>query len=102
MALRSKPLSRATNASVGTSGAAFDLAASGATQPITPTQIKVYVDAAAYVGVGQAASPPTAAATNSVYQEATTEEVYVLDGQIRYLYVYAQTGTLTARVSMFG
>lgn len=87
---------------MGTTGAAFDLAPSGSTQPIAASQVKVFVDAAAYVGVGQSASPPAAATSNSVYQEAATVEVYVLDGQIRYLYVYSQTGTLTVRVSLFG
>jgi hypothetical protein len=67
--------------------------------------VKVYVSAQAYIGIGQAASPPAASTTNSVYQEAATEEVYTLDGNDaaeRYLYVYAVTGTIVANVSMFG
>ncbi len=99
MTIRSRPLARDTNASVGTSGAAFDLSPSGVAA--TTSQVKVFVDAAAYVGVGNAASPPTVSATNSVYQEANTEEVYIV-GPVGYLYVYSLASTLTARVSMFG
>ena len=105
MPLRAVPLWRDTDATVDTTGVAYDLQASS-THPIHATQVKVYVSEAAYVGVGRTSSPPTASADNTVYQEAATEEVYTFsDNQnfTKYLYVYAVTGTITAvRVSAFG
>lgn len=99
---RAKPLGRNEGTSITTSGSAFALPTTG---PLVQ-QFKIYVTAAAYVGMGDAASPPAASASNSVHQEATTEVVYTLDGVRQtdgaYVYVYAKSGTIDARVSFFG
>lgn len=103
MSLRGRPIGRGVSASVGTTGEAFDL------RPITRTghhtrQVEVSVDGLAFVGVGPSATPPTPTTTNTSYQEADTTMLYTLDGNRNvesYFYVYATTGTITARVSMF-
>lgn len=99
---RSKPIGRDEDTGIDTNGSAFAIPNTG---PLVQ-QFKVYVTAAAYVGVGDSASPPAASASNTVHQEATTEVVYTLDG-IRqtdgaYVYVYAKASTIDARVSYFG
>lgn len=106
MTLRSLPISRLTDAAVATTGTAFAIP-DGSLVPFFPaTQAKIYVSAQAFVGFGPTSTPPVAAVTNTVYQEATTEEVYVLtfphDELIDHLFVYAATGTIAVRVSFFG
>lgn len=103
MILRARPLYRAINASVGTAGAAFELRTTTA-RPVTTHQIVVEVTGRAFVGVGRDSSPPAATTENSDYQPAG-ERLYTFDGNReyeRYLYVYAETGTVEARVSHFG
>jgi D-alanyl-D-alanine carboxypeptidase len=104
--MRSLPHSRDTDAAADTSGVAYAIP-TGADTPFFPaTQVKVYVSALAFVGFGPDDSPPTAAATNTVYQEGATEVVYTwqhfADAEIDFLYVYAASGTVTVRVSFFG
>lgn len=100
--MRTLPNGRATNAAVGTSGAAFAIASA----PYKTRQIKIKTDAQAYVGMGSASSPPAASETNSTYHESG-ELVYTLDDAtqsqgIVYVYVYSLASTLTAFVSFYG
>jgi hypothetical protein len=98
--MRTKPISRATQLAIPTTGQAFAIPA---TAPIR--QIKLKVSAAAYVGIGASASAPTAADTNTTYQESG-ELVYTLDGVPQtdgaYFYVYAVSGTIDGFVSYYG
>jgi hypothetical protein len=100
--LRTKPIGRATSAAVGTTGVAF----TNPNTTINPQQVSIYVSALAYVGFGTAASPPTASTSNSVSQESGTTVVYTLNGvpvlDGAYLYVYADSGTITTRINWFG
>jgi hypothetical protein len=99
--VRAKPLARDEGSSIPTTGTAFPIPTTVAVH-----QIKVWVDDAAYVGIGTAASPPAASETNSVHQEADTELVLTLDGIWQtdgtYIYVYSKAATTTARISFFG
>jgi hypothetical protein len=104
--LRSLPHGRDTDTAVDTSGTAVAIP-DGSTDPFfPPTQVKIYVSALALIGWGPDNTPPTASATNTVYQEATTEVVYDIafpsDATIDHLYIYAATGTVDYRVSFFG
>lgn len=102
--LRSKPLGRAANAAVSTTGAAFDI------RPTTfggrPVhQVQVTSDGLIFVAWGPAASPPTPTTTNSTYHEAGSTMIYTLGGvreDEHYFYAYAVTGTADVRVSFFG
>lgn len=103
--MRSLPLARDTDAAVDENGVSYDL------RPATYggkliTQVKVYVGGLSHVGFGTSSTPPASAATNTVYQESATEEVYTLDPRRQnhdYLYVYADSTSVThaVRVSMF-
>lgn len=96
---RARPLGRATDAAVGTSGSAFQAPAKQV------SQVKVKVSADAYVGIGSAATPPAASASNSTYLDAGEQEIWSLDmyaDRSAYVYVYAVSGTLTAKVSWYG
>lgn len=102
MATRTKPVGRNTSAVVDTTGVAFALPTLA-----TCLQFKIYVSAAAYVGMGTTASPiPAASTSNSVYQESGTEVVYSLDGATTdgtHIYIYSvAAGPMTARLSYYG
>lgn len=104
MLAASNAIGRDTNASINdTTGWAVDLRRA-TRKPFTVKQIKVYVSALAFIGFSRgdssAGTPPSPTSGNTVYQEAGTEEVYSTNA--RYLYIYAATGTITARVSLFG
>jgi len=107
MTLVSRPISSSALTGVTTQGVnGVVLIPTGALAPFYPaTQVKVYVSAKAYVGLG---SSDTAATTpaNVVIQQAATEEVYVLtgieDGAQDYIWIYSLTSTLDADVSFFG
>jgi hypothetical protein len=103
--LRGHPLYRATDAAVGTGGVAFAVHATG-TQPVTTHQVKVKViGGLAFVGVGRSSSPPAPTVNNSAYIEDGETLVMSFDGNPnyeQYVYVYAETGTVLARVSRFG
>ena len=104
MILRARPLYRSTSASVGTGGTAFAIHGTS-TQPVTTHQLVVFTSGLAFVGIGRESSPPTPTANNTSYQEAGESRVYTLDGNHnfeKYLYVYAETGTITVRISRFG
>lgn len=96
---RSRPIGRATNASVGTNGAAFAV-------PTTAKvyQVKINVGADAYIGIGTSDTVPAASTSNSGYLSSGTETI-TLDaatGIDAYIYVWAVTGTLTAKISYYG
>jgi hypothetical protein len=97
--LRTKPLSRATDATCGTTGTAFE----------RPTDIKAFVcrvllAAEGYVGFGEVVSPiPAAAVGNTVYQASGTTDYYFDDAPSpAYVYVYAPSGTIVVKVSWLG
>jgi hypothetical protein len=97
--LRSKPLSRATDAAAPTTGTAF----------LRPTTIKaricrIFLAAEGWVGFGEVASPiPAAADTNTVYQAAGTTDYHLDDTPSpAYFYVYAPSGTIVVKVSWLG
>ena len=100
MARRTRPVSRATDAAVGTGGTAF---AVPTTTNITKISIKLSADG--YVGMGSASSPPTVADTNTVYHFSGTTVDYFLDGVRQtdgaYVYVYSVAATLDAKLSYF-
>jgi hypothetical protein len=102
--LRTKPLGRATSALVDEDGLAFACP----TTAIVPRQVKVFVDAAAYIGWGTDDSPDAATTSNTVYQEGGTEVVYTYNGTAAldpsHIWVYAVSTSvaLTTRLSWFG
>lgn len=98
---RSRPISRGTDATCPTTGTAFAV-------PSTKTcrVVRVLLAAEAYVGFGSVLTPiPAAADTNTVYQASGTQD-YILDGMrqtdLGYVYIYATTGTIVAKVSFLG
>jgi hypothetical protein len=97
---RSRPISRGTDATCPTTGTAFAV-------PTTTTcrVVRVLLAAEAFVGFGSADTPPTASANNTVYQAAGTQD-YILDGMrqtdLGYVYIYAPSGTIVAKVSFLG
>lgn len=102
--LRSEPLGRVANAAVDTDGIAIDLRPS-TYGDVPPRQIEVTSDVLAFVGTGDASTPPAPTTTNSAYHEAGATMLYTLDGKRErhnYWYVYAVTGTADVRASLFG
>jgi predicted cation transporter len=105
--MRALPHSRLTDALVPTTGTAFPIP-DGSVAPFFPAlQVKVFVDGLAHVGLGSVLTPiPATAATTTVYQEADTEVVYDIDvlnnALLDHLYIYADAGTVVARVSFYG
>lgn len=99
--MRSKPIARDDAAAVDTDGSAFAIPTT-----VAARLVKIYVSARAFIGLGGDDSPPAATEDNTTHQEAATEVVYTLDGHTTldgsHVYVYAVTGTLTARVSFYG
>ncbi len=99
MARRTRPVSRATDAAAGTTGAAFAVPST-----TSVTMVRINLSADGYVGMGDAASPPTAADTNTVYHASGTQDYY-LDGVRQtdggYIYVYSVASTLVAKLSYF-
>ena len=67
--LRSEPLGRVANAAVDTDGIAIDLRPS-TYGDVPPRQIEVTSDVLAFVGTGDASTPPAPTTTNSAYHEA--------------------------------
>lgn len=95
---------RDTDAAVDTDGAAYSLLSS-VSRPIKTKQVTVFVDALAFVGFGTSATPPAPTEANTVYQEANTVIPYVVtgnDASETFIYVYAASGTVLVRVSMYG
>jgi hypothetical protein len=96
--LRTRTISRGTDATTGTDGTAF----------ARPTTVKaricrILLAAEGYVGMGDAASPPTAADTNTVYQGIGTTDYYLDDTPFpAYVYVYGVSGDIVAKVSWLG
>lgn len=107
MPLRAYPIASFEDTSIDTAGEEFAIPASSDAPFMAATAVKIYVSALARIGFGPDDSAPTVSDTNSVYQEAETEEVYTLSGmegddEISHIYVYADTGTVEARLSFFG
>ena len=100
MARRTKPLSRATDATAPTTGTAFAIP-----DTANVTQVEILLSADGYIGMGDDASPPTAADTNTTYAFANTLVTLYLDGVRQrdgaFVYVYAASGTLVAKLSYY-
>jgi hypothetical protein len=98
-AFPTRPFAYDTDAAVGTTGTAFAL-------PVTTHTkvVRVSGAAAVLVGLGDAASPPAAAETNTSYQATGTQD-YVLNGDRSnpvYVYVYTLSSTTAVFVSFLG
>jgi hypothetical protein len=96
--LRTRTISRDTDATTPTTGTAF-------TRPTTVRAriCRVLLAVEGYVGMGDDASPPTAADTNTVYQAAGTTDYYLDDMPFpAYVYVYGVSGDIVAKVSWLG
>lgn len=102
--LRSQPIGRDADASVDTSGTAFDMRRSTYAGKL-PKQVTIKTDALVFVAWGAASTPPSPLTTNSAYQEADTVITYTLGGDREndlWFYVWAVTGTADVRFSLFG
>lgn len=99
------PHSRATATGAGTTGVAIPIP-NGSTAPyFAPTVARIETTELSYIGWGEDDSPPTASATNTVYQQADVERDYVIpvgDSTIDFLYVYSRSATTDVFVSFFG
>lgn len=100
MSQRTKPLSRATDAAVPTTGTAFAVPTLS-----NVTLVRIDLSADGYVGVGSVASPiPTAADTNTTYHKSGVLDYY-FDGVRQkdgaYIYVYSVATTLVAKLSYY-
>lgn len=103
--LRGLPISSYTEAAAPTTGVAVPIPDGSEDPWIAATAVKIWVSAEALVGMGPDNTPPTAAAANTVIQQSSTEEVYVLglpDDALDHIYVYAASGTIGVDVSFFG
>lgn len=104
--MRSLPHSRANPTAIDTTGTAVAIPDGSVAPFFPPTQVKIYVTGQAYVGFGKDTSVVAAATTNTVYQEAATEEVYDINfpptTSMSYLFIYATGANIDARVSFFG
>lgn len=103
-ALRARPLYRATHAAVDTNGQAFQVQTTD-TRPVKVHQVVVSSDGLGFVGIGVSSTPPAPTTSNTAYLEAGQPYVLTLDGNDaleRYVYVYAASGTVLVRLSMFG
>lgn len=104
MILRARPLYRSASASIGTAGEAFAIQ-SAAAQPVTTHTLIITVDGLAFFGVGREATPPAPTVNNTIYLEANSTMIFALDGNHnyeKYAYIYAETGSIEARLSRLG
>ena len=102
----SRPVSRASGTGITTSGTAVAIPDGSASPWYAATQFKLWVSAEAFVGLGGSSSPAAASTTNSVIQQAGTEEVYTIPGWAEdlqdFVWIYAASGTTDYDLSFFG